>query len=105
MGEAGFFRDIRESTVVVVVVEMTRESFAGRQAVQFRAVHNENIGPAIVVEVEDGNAGACGFDDVFLRVFAAENDRRCNSGFLRDIGKMRERLGIGVLGAIISGHL
>src|SRR5258706_507257 len=78
--------------------EVARRSFAGGQPFQFRAVDDESVGPAIIVVIEDGDAGSRGLDDVFLRVFAAENDRCCKSGFLRDVGKMRDGLGACAIG-------
>src|SRR3979490_485277 len=98
MSKAGFFGDVGESAVAVVVVEMAGGRFAGGQPFQFRAVDDENIGPAVIIVIEDGGAGSCCLDDVLLRVFAAENDRCCKPGFPRDVGKMRDGLGVCALG-------
>src|SRR6266403_1345516 len=96
-----FFTDVGESAVIIVVVEMARRSFARSRGFESRPIHNENIRPAVIVVVEDGDARAGGFDDVLFRVFPAENDRRGKPGLLRHIGEMRNRLGVRALG--ISG--
>src|SRR5580692_4430764 len=85
--EAGFFCDIGESTVVIVVIEMAGGRFRGG-GIEAGAVNDEDVRPAVVVVVEDGDAGSGGFDDVFLGVHAAENDRIGKAGFFGDVGEM-----------------
>src|SRR6266849_3117468 len=98
VSQASLFGDVGECAVVIVAVEMAGGRFAGGQAFQFRTVHNENIGPAVIVIIEDGHAGSRSLDDVFLRVFAAEDDRRGEASFLRDVGKMHDGLGVYAFG-------
>src|SRR5205807_7450764 len=50
-----------------------------------------NVGPAVVVIIENRNPGAGGFNDVFLRVFASEYYRRREPGLRGDVGKMHDR--------------
>jgi len=77
---------------VVVVVEMAGRSFSGRR-IESGAIDDENIRPAVVVVIEDGDARSGGFNDVFLGVRAAENDLVGESGFGGDVGEMSERFG------------
>ncbi len=98
VGQAGSCGDIGERAVVIVAVEVACRSFARWQGFQRRAVDDENVGPAVIVVIKDGNTGPRSLDDVFLRVFAAENDRCSKSGFLGDVGKMRDRPGVCALG-------
>jgi hypothetical protein len=96
--EAGFGGDIGERAVVIVVIEVARRCFASGQPFQSRAIHNENIRPAIIVVVKDGNAGSRRFNDVFLCIFAAENDRCGEPSLLRHINEMHNRLGVCAVG-------
>ena len=63
-------------------------SFARGKTFQSCAVHDKNVGPAVVIVVENGGAGAGGFNDVLLRVLAAEHDGRGQAGFLGDVGEV-----------------
>src|SRR6266571_8585409 len=97
------FADVGERAVMVVAVEVARWCFAGPRAFQRRAVYDENVGPAIIVVIENGDAGSRRFDNVFLRVFSAENDWRGEAGSLRHVGEMHDRLGVCFLG-LSSGN-
>jgi len=63
-------------------------SFARGKTFQSCAVHQKNVGPAVVIVVENGGAGAGGLDDVLLRVLAAEDDGRGQAGFLGNVGEV-----------------
>jgi len=98
VSEAYFLGDVGERAVVIVVIEMAglRFSMCG---IESGAVDDENIRPAIVVVVEDSDAGAGGFDDVLFTVDAAENHGIGEAGLLGDVGEMSEgfRIGFGDL--------
>jgi len=94
--EASFLSDIGEGAIVVVAVEMICGSFLPSEAaVERRAVDDEDIGPAIVVVVEDRDARAGGFENVFLRGDAAERGGHRKAGPFCDVREIRERLGSG----------
>src|SRR5216683_2966269 len=97
VSQAGFCGDVGESAVMVVAIEVARWGFPWREGIKRRAVHDKNVGPAVVVIVKDGDARSGGFDNVLFRVFAAENHRCVQPGLLRDIDKMRGRFSVGAL--------
>ena len=94
VGQTGFGGDVGERAIVVVVIEVARRGLGRRQLFQCCAVDDKYVRPAVIVIIEHGDAGPRGLDDVFLGVFAAEDDRCCKTGFLRDVGKIRDRLGV-----------
>src|ERR1035441_5762450 len=83
-----FHSDISEGAVVIVAIEMIGGSFTRGKAFQGCSVHQKNVGPAVVIVVENGRAGASGFDDVLLRVLAAEHDGRRQASLLGNVGKV-----------------
>src|ERR1700722_4865131 len=94
MGEAGFLGDVGETAVVIVVIQMTSGGFLGGSRIEAGAVSDENVGPAVVVVVENGDAGAGGFKDVFFGVYAAKNYRVGETCFFGGVGEMCEGFGI-----------
>ena len=62
----------------------------GRKPFERRAVHDENIRPAVVIIVKVGHACSGCFDNVFLGVHSAEYVCRVQAGFFRDIHEIRE---------------
>ncbi len=91
--EAGLFCDIGERAVAIVVVEMAGRRFSGG-SIEACAVDDEDVRPAVVVVVEDGDARSRGFNDVFLGVHAAENHGVGETCFFGDVGEMSEGFGI-----------
>src|SRR5215472_16701661 len=73
--------------------------FASGEALERRAVHQENIGPAVVVVIKDCHSGAGRLDDVLLRVHSAEHVLHVESGLLRNIGEVGNRTGRSTLGS------
>ena len=95
--EARLRGDIGESPIVIVAIEMVAGSLPSRKFrelgfVQLRSIHQENVGPAIVVVVEDGDAGAGGLDDVFLGLDTAKDFLHGEAGLFADIGEIRDWL-------------
>src|SRR5579859_7222433 len=93
VGQAGFVRDIGESTVVIVMVEMAGREIARGRSIESGAVHDEDVRPAVVVVIEDGDAGSSGFNDVFFGVHAAKDFRGREACFFGDIGEMSDGFG------------
>jgi|SRR5580658_85799 hypothetical protein len=93
VSETGFLRNVGEGAVVIVVVQMAGGCLCGKRRVEACPVDDENIWPPIVVVIEDGDTRSRGFNDVFLRVHAAENYGGGKACFFRDVGEMGERFG------------
>src|SRR5690242_19696925 len=68
---------IGKSSVMIVVIQMVRGSPIGGEALQCCAIHNEDVGPSVVVIIENGDAGSGCLDDVFLGVNSTENIGHC----------------------------
>lgn len=58
-----------------------------RETFQPRAVDQEDIQPAVIVVIIEGDATAGGFEQVFVFVFAAVNRFRVEPRLFRDIQK------------------
>ena len=67
-GQAGFGGHVGEGSVMIVAVQMIAGALPGRKPFELRAIHQKDVGPAVVVVVENRDAGSGGFDDVFLGV-------------------------------------
>src|ERR1700756_5913588 len=102
MGEAGLPGHVCESAVVIVVIEVIGRSVGSGEAFEFCAVDDENVWPAIVVCVEDGNAGARRFDDVLFCSDAAEDVRSGEMSVLGCVGEGCERFPVRGLGVADS---
>src|SRR4029077_19844774 len=63
--ETGFVGDVGEGAVVIVVVELGRGMFGGL-ARPVGAVDEEDVGPAIVVVIDESDTGAHGFGKIFF---------------------------------------
>src|SRR5882762_6768362 len=64
--KTGFHGDVRESSIMIVVIQVVGGSPIGRESFKSGAVHNENIRPSIVVIVKNGHPRSSRLDDVFL---------------------------------------
>src|SRR5262249_38801171 len=74
--DAGFFGDVGERSVAIVFVKVRGGSLArGPILAEKRAVCGIDVEPAVIVVIEEGNAGTFGFDDVFLVVRIAPDVR------------------------------
>lgn len=79
--------------VIVVIKMIRRRSFSGR-TIECRSVHDETIGSAIVVVIENRDACACRFDNVFFFIDSAENIRHRKFGSLGYIYEIGESFGL-----------
>ena len=64
--QAGADRDIGEGAVAIVLEEVAMRLLAGGKSLQPPAVHQEQIEPAIVVVVVEGQAAAGGFKQILV---------------------------------------
>ena len=76
---------IAEGSIVVVAVKMVGRSFAVGRTFEGGPIHEEDVGPSIVVVIEDGDPGAGGFDNVFFRRNSAENVGESQARLFGDI--------------------
>ena len=88
--EARLRRDIGERAVVIVVVQMIRRSVLGGTLVERGAIHNENVGPAVVVVIKNCDPGTGSLDNVLLRIHAAEDIGHRETSFFGNVLKIRE---------------
>src|SRR5581483_3794067 len=69
------------------------------------AVDQEDVGPAVIVVIEDGDAGAGSLDNVLLGLESAKNVRGCQAGFVGNVGEMGHgNSRLGSLAAERSGY-
>ena len=87
-GQTRPYRDINKRAVVVVVVEVAGRRLSGRKTLKCGAIDDEDIGPAIVVVIEDGDAGTGGLNNVFLCTDAAENGVHRKASLLSDVNEV-----------------
>jgi hypothetical protein len=78
---------------VIVAIEVIARRGTGRQSVKSCSIDQKNVGPAVVIVIEDRDAGAGSLDDVFLCFDAAEDVLHGESGFLGNIGEVGDGLG------------
>src|SRR5947207_2111785 len=81
-GETGFFRNIREGAVAIVLVEMRSGCFArGPVGVEAGSVGEIDVQPAVLVVIEESQPAALRFNDVLFVVGAAPNVGNGQPGF------------------------
>ena len=111
--EAGTFGDIGEGAVAIIFEEAAMRLFALRETLEAPAVDEEEIEPAVVVVVVEGQAAAGGFEKIFIFADAAENGFDVEAGAFDDIDEAdaerrafdgrfwagRRRSGLGVVAA------
>src|SRR4051812_12531807 len=83
--QAGFYGDVSKRAVVIVSIEVVGRRFTAGRGFKRSAVHDENIWPAVIVIVENGNAGAGGLDDVLLGANATEDVHHGEPGFFGNV--------------------
>jgi len=84
--ESGLVRYIGESTVVIVVIKLGRGVLLG-VAGPVHAVYEKNIRPAVIVVVNEGDAGSHSFWQEFLAERAIVVNE-ADSGELRDVAEL-----------------
>jgi len=87
-GQACLRGHVGEGAVAIVPVKVVGRDRFRREASHSRAIRNEDVGPAIVIVIEDRNASASAFEDKLLHVLLAY-DRFCGqTGFRSDIDEI-----------------
>lgn len=64
-------------------------SLSGRESLEFGAIDNEDVGPAIIVKIKNRYAGAGSLNDIFLGILSAKNIHHCKPSFFRNIREVR----------------
>ena len=72
---------------------MVSRSLARRKALKSCAVHNEDVGPSVIIVVEDGDPGPGSLDNVFFCVQSAEDVGERQPSFFRDVSEVRNGSG------------
>ena len=73
VGQAGFARDIGKRAVAIVVEEIAGGLAAGGGGIEGGTVDQEDIEPAVVIVVDEGDAAAHLFDQILLVLRRAGN--------------------------------
>ncbi len=75
---------------MIVVVEMIagRRHLSCGKALESGSIHQKNVGPTVVVVIENCDAGSGGLDDVFLCLPPAEDIGQGQARLFRDIGEV-----------------
>ena len=71
--EPGTFGDIGEGAVAIIFEETAMRFLALRETFEAPAVDEEEIEPAVVVVIVEGQAAAGGFEEIFIFADATEN--------------------------------
>ena len=97
MAESRFLGHIGESAVAIVVIEVICRFLAGGKSLVLGAVQQEDIEPAIVVVIEEGDSTTVGLHDVLLRVFVTVNGGSGKAGARRDVSESHRKRPAGKL--------
>ncbi len=83
--KAGFGGDVGEGAVAVVFEEVRDWFLALGKAFDAGAVDEEDVDPVVVVVVEESYTTACGFEEVSVLVFTAEDGFGIKAGLASDV--------------------
>jgi len=95
MGEAGFGGDIGEGAVAIIFEEMRGGLLAGGETFEAGSIDEKNVEPAVVVVIVEGDAAACGLEEIFIFVLAAEDGFGVEAGFAGDVEEGDAEVGCG----------
>ena len=88
LSQAGFLRDVHKMQISDIAIKMAGGILAATLAVHGGRVDQQNVHQAIVVEIENRNPVARGFEYVALVVRISGNIFRRQSGLRRDVAKV-----------------
>src|ERR1700722_10835439 len=97
--QAGFRGDIEERSIAIVLVQPVAGSH-GRSP-KSSATQNQNVEPAVVIEIEERDAASDGFQNVLLSIDASINAGSIKAGLSRDVGELGVERQAGALGALL----
>src|SRR5580704_5003396 len=83
---------IAEGSIVVVAVKVVGWAFAIGGTFERGSIHEEDVGPSVVVVIEDGDPGPGSLDNVFFRGEAAENVGESQAGLFGYIDEINRGL-------------
>src|SRR5207244_377224 len=86
-----FERYVAESAVMIIAIKLIGRRLSSGEPFQSGAIHDEDVGPAVVVIIENRNAGAGCLDDVLLAIKPAKHVGHGEAGFFGDISEVSER--------------
>ena len=95
---AGLQRDVGEGAVAIVLEQVIEGLFARRKAFQPPAVDQEDVEPAVVVIVVEGDAAARGLEQVLVLVLAAKDGLGIESGFFGYVDEGDAEIAAGIRG-------
>ncbi len=102
--ETSLFGYVFECAVAIVPVQAVRSARGDGGCVETAAVQHENVEPAIVIVVEEGDAAAGCFEDVIGMVDGSIDDGMREAGRGCNVGELREEGNTGGLAASLRFH-
>ena len=97
--EAGFFRHVTECAVAIVFVEAIGDAGRNCGCIEAAAVEDQDVEPAVVIVIEEGDAAACAFENIVGMIGGAEDDGVGETGFRSNVCELREEWNAGGFGA------
>ncbi len=94
--EPGLQRDVGKGAVAIVLEQVVEGLFARRKAFEPPAVDEEDVEPAVVVVIVEGDAAARGLEQILVLVLAAKDGLGVQSGFFGDVDEGDAEVGLGV---------
>ena len=85
--EPGLGGDVGEAELTEIAIETARRIRASSRIQRGGAGH-EHVHEAVVVEIEDRDARAGGFENVLLLIFTARDDRHGQAGLLGEVAEL-----------------
>src|SRR5579871_645650 len=85
---------IRKCSVAVVAEQVRRGFASDRKSFDLRTIHNEDVEPAIIVVVVEGDAASGSFEQILILVVSSKDRLYVQSRFARDIHKVNAQFGL-----------
>src|SRR5258705_10344222 len=98
MEETSFGGDVGKGAVAVVFEKVIGRLLADGKTFQTRAVDEENVHPAIIVVIVEGDSTTGGFEKIFILVLAPEDSFGVQAGLTPKLRKLTPRSFVRALG-------